>query len=124
MAFNFEKLEVYKKAIDFADKIYKICRNFPSNETYGLAGQIKRASVSISSNIAEGSGRYNKKEFVQYLRIARGSIYECIPLLEISYKQSFINTTDYEKFLLECNELAKMINGLISSLLKPSSVNH
>ena len=78
MGFGFERLDVYKKAIDFADKVYKITKNFPNNELYGITSQIRRASISVSANIAEGSGRYYKKDFIQFLRIARSSIYECV----------------------------------------------
>jgi four helix bundle protein len=118
MAFDFEKLDVYKKSLFFAEEIYEISRNFPKKELYGLISQLRRASISVSANIAEGNGRYNKREFAQFLRIARGSIYECVPLLQISLKQSYIEEGIYEKLIANCNELAKMINGLISSLLK------
>jgi len=120
MAFDFEKLEVYKKALNLAEKIYKVTSNFPECERYGLQGQLRRASVSVSSNIAEGSGRYNKKDFAQFLRIARGSLYECIPLFEISLRVGYIDKNINEEFLSDGNELAKMINGLIGSLLKNS----
>jgi len=116
MAFDFEKLEVYKKAVDFAQEVYEVSKDFPSHEIYGLASQLKRAAVSIPSNIAEGNGRYNKKDFAQFLRIARGSVYECIPLLEISHKQCYIKNEAYKNLVTNCNELAKMLNGLITSL--------
>jgi four helix bundle protein len=116
MGFEFEKLYVYKGAIDFANKIYKITKNFPNNETYGLISQIRRASISIPSNIAEGSGRFHKKEFAQFLRVARSSIYECVPLLEIASKENYINKAVFEKLIDDCNVLAKMVNGLIKSL--------
>jgi four helix bundle protein len=118
MGFGFEKLELYKKAVDFATNIYKITKSFPNNERYGLISQLRRASVSLSSNIAEGSGRYNKRDFAQYLRIARGSIYECIPLLEISYREGYIHKSTFDISIANCNELAKMLNGLIKSLIK------
>jgi len=118
LGFSFEKLGIYNKAIDFSDKIYKVSKNFPSSEIYGLTSQIRRAAVSISSNIAEGSGRYNKRDFVQFLRIARGSAYECVSLLEISFRQNYVNKTCYDELIALLNELAKMINGLISSLNK------
>ena len=118
MAFDFEKLEVYKKAINFALKVYNVTKSFPGSEIYGLIGQIRRASVSISLNIAEGSGRYNRGDYIQFLRIARGSIYECIPLLEISSREKYIKEVIYKELVGECNELAKMINGLIGSLSK------
>ena len=122
MSFDFEKLDVYKKALTFAEEIYSVSKNFPKEEVYGLTSQLRRASISVSANIAEGNGRYNKRDFAQFLRIARGSIYECVPLLQISLKQSYVEENVYEKLIANCNELAKMINGLISSLLK-SSVN-
>jgi len=73
-----------------------------------LQGQLRRAAVSISSNIAEGSGRYNKKDFAQFLRIARGSLYECIPLIEISLRIGYIDKKTSEELLFDGNELAKM----------------
>ncbi len=118
MGFDFENLEVYKKSVKFTEKIYKVTKNFPEEENYGLASQLKRAAVSVASNIAEGSGRYNKKDFAQYLRISRGSIYECVPLLEVALKQSFLPESDYKDLIADCNELAKMLNGLIRSLIK------
>jgi len=118
MGFDFENLEVYKKALNFSVKIYELTKRFPDDEKFGIVSQVRRAAVSISSNIAEGSGRYNKKDFAQFLRIARGSIYECIPLLEISSREGYVNESNYGSLILDCNELAKMINGLISSLLK------
>ncbi|MDD4939106.1 MAG: four helix bundle protein [Candidatus Omnitrophica bacterium] len=108
MAFDFEKLEVYKKALNLAEKVYKITADFPERERYGLQGQLRRAAVSISSNIAEGSGRYNKKDFAQFLRIARGSLYECIPLIEISLRIGYIDKKTSEELLFDGNELAKM----------------
>ncbi|MBL7132332.1 MAG: four helix bundle protein [Candidatus Omnitrophica bacterium] len=116
MGFDFEKLDIYKKAINFATNIYKITKDFPNKEIYGLVSQLRRAAVSISANIAEGNGRYNKGEFTQYLRIARGSIYECIPLLEISLKEEYIIKSGFDRLIADCNELAKMLNGLIKSL--------
>ncbi|MEK6564244.1 MAG: four helix bundle protein [Candidatus Omnitrophota bacterium] len=120
MGFGFEKLEVYKKAINFADKVYQITKNFPNNEIFGLTSQMRRAAVSVSCNIAEGSSRYHKKDFIQFLRVARGSIYECVPLLEISLREDYVKKAISEELTKECNELAKMINGLISSLSSDS----
>ncbi|MBI4709950.1 MAG: four helix bundle protein [Nitrospirae bacterium] len=116
MGFSFEKLSVYKRAVDFAGKIYKITKDFPANEIYGITSQIRRASISVPSNIAEGSGRYHKKDFVQFLRIARSSIYECIPLLEIALKENYIKKSIFDELTTECNELSMMVNGLIRSL--------
>jgi four helix bundle protein len=116
MAFSFEKLDVYKRIVEFVGTVYKLTRDFPSSEVYGLTSQIRRASVSVPSNIAEGSGRYHKKDFTHFLRIARGSLYECVPLFQIAYKETFIEKQVYEELMSDCHELAKMINGLIKSL--------
>jgi four helix bundle protein len=116
MGFGFENLDVYKKSVDFAKKIYKITKAFPANEVYGLTSQIRRASISVPSNIAEGSGRYHKRDFAQFLTIARSSIYECVPLLEIAFNENYIRKFVFEELIIDCNELAKMINELITSL--------
>ena len=64
--FNFEKLEVWNLAIDFVDKIYECTNSFPKSETFGLSNQLRRAAISIASNIAEGAGRFNKKDFIRF----------------------------------------------------------
>ena len=118
MGFGFEDLQVYKKSLNFADKVYQLTKRFPDKEIYGITSQLRRAAMSISSNIAEGSARFHKKDFTQYLRIARGSLYECVPLLEISARQNYIDNETRKELMEKCNELAKMINGLIKSLDK------
>ena len=75
MKFNFEKLEVYQDAIEFANQIYEITKAFPRSEMFGITNQLRRSSVSVPSNIAEGSSR-GKKEFIHFLNIALGSSYE------------------------------------------------
>ena len=114
--FNFEKLDVYQKAIDFANDIYKITKQFPKTELFGLINQLRRASLSISLNIAEGSGRYHKKEKKQYYRMARGSVYECIPALTLSLRQELINENEYNRFYNDCYDISRMISGLITSV--------
>jgi len=121
MGFNFEKLDVYKKAVIFTGIVYKVSKTFPEDEKYGLTSQIRRAAVSVPANIAEGSGRHHKKDFAQFLRISRGSVYECIPLLEIACNEGYINKAVYNELMVNCNELAKMINGLIKSLAAGSA---
>jgi four helix bundle protein len=116
MGFGFEDLEVYKKALDFATSAYKATKNFPSNEMYGLTSQIRRAAVSVAANIAEGSSRYHKKDFAQFLRIAKGSISECVALIEISSREGYIKRDIHDALLKDCTELAKMLSGLIRSL--------
>ena len=82
--FSFERLEVWQKAIDFADLVYKVTKTFPDDERFGLTSQMRRAAVSISSNIAEGSSRFSKPDFARFLEIATGSVFEVV-------SQSFIS---------------------------------
>ena len=115
MPFDFEKLEVYKKAVNFANEIYNLTKSFPKDEQFGIVSQLRRAAVSISLNIAEGSGR-SKKEFKYYITMSRTSVQECIPLLEISFSQNYINKEEKCKYYSRCEELSKMLCGLINSL--------
>ena len=82
--FNFEKLDVWQKAIQFADLIYKLTKSFPDDERFGLTSQMRRAAVSISSNIAEGSARHSRNDYARFVEIAAGSIFEVV-------SQSFIS---------------------------------
>jgi len=115
MPFDFEKLEVYKKAIDFANDIYNLTKRFPKDEQFGITSQLRRAAISISLNIAEGSGR-SKKEFKHFAIMARTSVQECIPLLEISSLQNYITEEEKLKYYGRCEELSKMLCGLINRL--------
>ena len=108
-----EDLQVWQMAIDFVTDLYKATNNFPKSELYGLTNQIRRASVSIPSNIAEGSARKSTKEYIQFLYIALGSAAEVETQLLISKNLGYTNDTN-----LECqikNIKGKLIN-LISSL--------
>lgn len=114
MKFNFEDLEVWKKAVEFARIVIDITEKIDSDRKhFRLIEQLEAASVSVASNIAEGKGRYSKKEFVQFLYIARGSLYETITQLIVFYKKNWIS----EKQLDEAKQLADEINKMISSLV-------
>ena len=110
-------LKVWEKSIDFVTTIYKITKNFPKDEIYGLVSQLRRASVSISSNIAEGAVRNGKKEFVQFLYIALSSASEVETQLIISYKLNYIPKDEYEMMINEVHSISKMIQGLIKSVI-------
>lgn len=119
MKFGFEDLEVWKKSIDFADSVIELAEKLnASQKHYKLLGQLESAVMSIALNIAEGKGRYSKKEFVQFLYIARGSLYETVTVLKIFQRRSWITSVDYEKLLLQAEEIARMIVGLIKSIKK------
>ena len=113
MAFIFENLDVYKKAVDFADKISSLTEGFPKGNYY-LADQLNRASLSISTNIAEGNGKYHKADRINFFRIARGSAFECVPILEICKRKSFISEKEHADFKKELEDICKMLSGLMN----------
>ncbi len=117
MQFNFEKLEVYQDAVEFANQIYNITKPFPKSEMFGITNQIRRASISTPSNIAEGSSR-GKKEFIHFLNIALGSAYECVPLLEISRKQGYVKDDMFNELIDELHKISAKISALKNSLRK------
>jgi four helix bundle protein len=113
--FEFEKLRVYQKALDFTDKVYKITRLFPIEERFCLIDQFRRAAVSIVLNIAEGSGG-TKTEFRHFLKIARRSVRECVAVIEISFRQEYVTLETKSTLRSDCADLSKMITGLLKSL--------
>ena len=115
MAFAFEKLNVYQKAIDFADHICGITSKFPRGY-YFLRDQLNRASLSISANIAEGNGRFTQNDRKYFFGIARGSVQECVPLLELAARREFLNPEVHKTLKNDLEEIPKMISGLISGL--------
>ena len=117
MKFNFEKLGVYEDAVDYANRVYVISKGFPKDEIFGITNQIRRASVSIPANIAEGSSR-GKKEFIHFLNIALGSAYECVPLLQISKNQKYIDNEKLNEFIQSLHKISAKISALKNSLKK------
>jgi len=117
MVFAFEKLNVYQKAVDFADEICTLTCKFP-NGYYFLRDQLNRASLSISANIAEGNGRFTKNDRKYFFGIARGSVQECVPLLELASRREFLNIESHKSLKNELEEIAKMLSGLINGLEK------
>jgi four helix bundle protein len=108
-------LDVWNKSIEFAEKIYKLTSSFPKEEQYGIVSQIRRSVISISSNIAEGAARSSKKEFIQFLYIAVGSLSELETQLILSEKLKFIKNV---KIFSEIESIRKMLLGLIKYLKK------
>ena len=106
-------LEVWKKSIDFVTELYKITAIFPKEELYGLTSQMRRAAVSIPSNIAEGAARKSNKEFIQFLYIALGSTVEIETQLIISKNLMLINEVSFIELDKERNEIGRMLLGLI-----------
>lgn len=113
---HFKELIVWQKSINLVTEIHRITEKFPSNEIYGLTSQLRRASVSVPSNIAEGNTRRSKADYLQFLRIARGSCSEIETQIIISKNLEFINDITFETLSFNIVEISKMINGLINSL--------
>ena len=111
--FSFEKLEVWQEAKEFSKMIYEITSNFPDTEKFGLTSQLRRASISIASNIAEGSGRTSNKEFIHFLNISISSSFELETQLILA---NDLFNTDSEEIIEKINELQKMIVGFKKSL--------
>jgi four helix bundle protein len=111
-----EDLIVWQKAIELAKKVYLLTRLFPKEETYGLTQQARRAAVSISANIAEGQGRNGRKEFAQFLRIARGSLAELRTYLVLSVKLDYTKDSQIANMLFDSEEIGRMLNALSKSL--------
>lgn len=106
-------LDVWKKAMSFVTELYKITATFPKDERYGLTSQMRRAAVSIPSNISEGAARQSNKEFIQFLYIALGSNVEIETQLNIARDLNFINDETFEKMDDNQNEISRMLMGLI-----------
>ncbi len=114
MVNSFRDLLVWQKSIDFVESVYKLVKILPKDEIYALSDQLKRAVVSIPSNIAEGSGRNSTKEYIQFLYVALGSACEVETQIVIAERIGYIK--EAENYIQEINEIKKMLNGLISSL--------
>ncbi|MDR4891195.1 MULTISPECIES: four helix bundle protein [unclassified Chryseobacterium] len=113
---NFKELLVWQKSIDFVTEVYRTTEIFPKAEIYGLVSQIRRAAISIPSNIAEGNSRRSKPDYLQFLKISRGSCAEVETQLVISKNLNFLSEDEYLKLNERIIEISKMLNGLINSL--------
>ncbi|MBS1486122.1 MAG: four helix bundle protein [Bacteroidetes bacterium] len=113
---NYKELKVWKKSVDLATAVYSITYSFPKTEQYGLTQQIRRAVVSISSNIAEGAGRKYDREFSHFLSIAYGSLCELETQLLISVNLGFVSNDEISSIINEITELQKMIYTLTKTI--------
>jgi len=113
---SFVQLEVWQKAHRLVLKIYKLTAAFPNAERFRLTDQLCRSASSIPANIAEGKGCNSRKEYVQFLYIARGSLEETKYYLLLAKDLHYMNGTEYENLKERCDQVGKMFNGLINSL--------
>jgi four helix bundle protein len=128
--FRFEKLEVWQFAVEFADRVYSVSGRFPNDERFGLTAQMRRAAVSISSNIAEGSTRSSSSDFARFVEIAYGSLMEVISQSHIAKRQSMLLSEDAQDLYDRAERLSRMMSGLRASLVgssgsgpQPSTLN-
>jgi len=117
MADAYRDLIAWRKATQLALDIYRSTQKFPKDELYGLTSQMRRAAVSIASNIAEGKGRYSRKEFVQFLYRARGSLLELETQLFIAHELHYLEPLASRRMEDRTNELGRILNGLTKSVL-------
>lgn len=113
---NYQDLIAWQKAMDLVQMIYDTTKSFPKEETYGLTSQIRRAAVSIPSNIAEGQGRASAAEFRHFLSIAHGSVREVETQIMISQRLAYLSADATQRILEQAGEVGRLINGLSSSL--------
>jgi len=113
---KYEELVVWQKAMDLVTDIYKVTATFPADERFGLTSQIRRAAVSIPSNIAEGHGRKSTGAYLNHLSIAHGSLMEVETQLQISARLELVGSDNLSDLISKTNAIGKMLNGLIRSL--------
>jgi four helix bundle protein len=113
---SYRDLEVWKKAIQLAKRIYELTSQFPAKETYGLSQQIQRCAVSVAANIAEGQARHSHKEFKYFLSISLGSLAELETLLNIAYEINYVTNTTLAEFNAMTDEITRMIKGIVRHL--------
>lgn len=113
---DYKKYEVWKKAHQLALEVYMVTRQFPKEEMYGITSQLRRTSLSIPTNIVEGTGRNSEKEFAYFINIASGSAAEVAYLIEFSKELNYLNVQDFNKVTKEIICIRKMLNALYSKL--------
>ena len=113
--YSFEKLEVWKNARDFTVKIYTLTKTFPDEEKFGLTSQLRRSSLSITCNIAEGTTRWSNKERIRFIEIAYSSLMEVLNCLLISYNLELISKEELISLRYDIDEISNKLNALAKS---------
>jgi len=115
MGFPFENLQVYQLSLDWVESVERFCKAAKGELTYSFVDQFQRASLSIPLNVAEGNGRWHAAEKRQFFWIARGSVFECVPLLEILKRKRLISNPDYEQSRERLDHLGRMLTNLVKA---------
>jgi len=113
---TYRDLIVWQKAMALVTEIYKITKSFPRREDYGLTSQVRRCAVSIPSNIAEGYGRHSRNEYIRFLQIALGSLYELQTQLEIAVNLEYLKKEEFDSLYESTREVERMLSVLIKRL--------
>ena len=113
---TYRDLIVWQNSMALVTEIYKLSKSFPKDETYGLTSQMRRCAVSIPSNIAEGYGRNSTSDYVRFLRIAAGSLYELQTQIEIAFKLEYLRKTDFDGLYESTREIERMLTSLSRKL--------
>lgn len=114
--FRFERLEVWQKSMQLAGEVYRATSSFPDHERFGLTSQIRRSAISISSNIAEGSGRTSDSEFARYLEIAYGSLMEVVSQAYLARQENYLDESQFQQMYQAADELGRMLSGFRKTL--------
>ena len=114
--FNFEKLQTWHEAIAFADLVYSLSRNFPPEERFGLTNQMRRAAVSISSNLAEGCSRSSKVDYARFVELAAGSLFEVVSQAQVGRNQGFLDEDQHRRLYEAAEKQSKILTRLRKSL--------
>ncbi len=114
---NYTDLVAWQKSMDLVESLYKLVKEFPKEEMFGLTSQLRRAVISIPSNIAEGQGRNSPGDFRRFLSIAHGSLREVETQIYIAARVTYINEIQKQRILSQCAEVGRLINGLMNSLV-------
>ena len=117
---SYRDLNAWQKSMQLVEDVYRITKEFPRDEIYGLTAQIRRAAVSIPSNIAEGKGRHSDREFSQFLRHARGSILELETQLLIGQRLKYLDESAAQQIMAQTAEVGRMLNGLLRAFREDS----
>ena len=118
--FGCRNLVAYEKAREVVRRVYYVTKSFPKDEVFALSSQMRRAAVSITSNIAEGMTRYSVKDKVHFLEIAYGSLMEVMSQMEVAEDQKYITTAEFQNFEVLVADVARLISGLQKSFMQPT----
>ncbi len=113
---SYRDLEVWQVSIELAELCYRVTAEFPTEERYGLTSQMRRCSVSIASNIAEGYGRESRQDYVRFLRVSQGSVKELETQAVIAQRVGFLGADEAEALLIECDRVGRMLYALTRAL--------